>query len=428
MRPACILALKQAGTEQKYMSDSSKIRAAMTALETAINATEIAYSDESRTAPWATRAASEIEPAKWTRLIEEALDKPAQLDGLRVQFDEGTLTFISALLTYNNSRQRVFDCYTPLCDGITAINEIIESPESKSLSSHLVLAMKALSLRGIQTHRTPRAESSVNMRDDLSDRTRSYSILVNVFGVLAAQLKIVRVQCPKPSYTQDLVVPGRHIKPYLSSDVDLRAVRRVPFVDCVNSKHPCNVKLADAHDAVEKAVSNAYDMAKKMKADHNGQVNERQHAGRMVDMLHGAPQGCGGNIADQVQAQNKRRLAYETARLQLLMAIDELQARYEELIVALVEAGAETDVLLKEMQGEQHVTCDRQDTVRIAMNNCLAADLYLRRVGRDIADLKNNQAKDLSLGNGAAAVAASYDEWAPCYRSFKSLSTDGAKE
>jgi hypothetical protein len=413
------------------MPDSSKIHAAMTALEAAIKATEISYHGEAQTAPWATRAAAEIEPAKWTRLIESSLDKPDQLDGLRVQFDENTLTFISALLANNNARQRVFDCYTPLCGGIRAITEIIESPEAKSLPGHLLLAMKALVLRGIQTHRTPRAESSVNMRDDLSDRTRTYGILVNVFAVLAAELKNVqgRIQHGKPSYTQDLVVPGRPIKPFLSADVDLRAVRRVPFVDCMNSKHPCNVKLAHAQDAVEKAVSNAYDLAKKMKADHNGQVNERQHAGRMVDMLHGAPQGCGsnGNIAEQVQAQNKRRVVYETARVQLLMAIDELQARYEELIVALVEAGAKTDALLQEMQAERHVTCDRQDTVRIAMNNCLAADFYLRRVGRDLADLKNNQAKDLSLGNGAAAVAASYDEWAPSYRPFK-LSTDAAKE
>ncbi len=136
----------------------------------------------------------------------------------------------------------------------------------------------------------------------------------------------------------------------------------------------------------------------------------------MLDLLHGAPQGCGGNIESQVTAQNKRRLEYETVRLQVSMAMDDLQAAYDKLICTLVAAGAETATLLAETQADNCTTIDRKDAVRTAMNNCLAADCYLRKVGRDIADLKANQTRDLTLGNGAAALAASYEEMAKQYR------------
>ena len=77
---------------------------------------------------------------------------------------------------------------------------------------------------------------------------------------------------------------------------------------------------------------------------------------------------------------------------------------------------------------DRHITVDRELTIRIAMNNCLAADAYLRRVGREIAELNGKDARDLSLGNGGAALTADYDEVAKQYRPFKRAETGAVTE
>lgn len=396
------------------MKDVSEILAAMTALETAIASIETRNQLVAQKAPWATRAAAEIEPTRWTREIEAALDKPEVLKALRISYDESALTFVTALLTYEHLRRQYMDAISPLCDGIKELIKVLDDPDSNKLPKHLKPAIQALVLRGIAAHRAPRTEIEVRAIDALSDRSREYGILMSSFGVLAEALRKVRVEHPR--YTTDLVIVGCDVKPHLNRDVDLRNVYMVPFVDCVNSEHPHSIALVEAHDALEAALKKVRELVKKLKGDQNGSVNERQHASRMLDLLHGAPQGCGGNIESQVAAQNQRRLAYETVRLQVLMALDELQTAHDNLVVALVAAGAETASLLAETQADDRTTIDRKDAVRTAMNNCLAADLYLRRVGREMADLKTNQTRDLTLGNGAAALTASYEDAAKQYR------------
>lgn len=419
------------------MKEVSEILAAMTALETAITVIEARNQVAVQKASWPTRAAAEVEPTKWTREIEAAIGKPEALEALRIQYDEAALTFVTAMLGYDHARRDYMDAISPLCDGIKLLVKVLDDPESNKLPRHLKPAIQALVLRGIAAHRAPRAECDVRSMDELGDRSRIYRILVSAFGVLAGALEKVTVHQPPrytmaisadvrpaepqkvahPTYTTDLVVVGRDVKPFLNRDVDLRNVYMVPFVDCVNSQHPHSIALVEAHDAVDAALKNVNALVKKLRGDQNGSVNERQHASRMLDLMHGAPQGCGGgNIESQVTAQNKRRLDYETVRLQVVMALDELQAAYETLIFALVAAGAETATLLAETQTDERTTVDRKDAVRTAMNNCLAADLYLRRVGREIAELKANQTRDLTLGNGAAALAASYEEMAKQYR------------
>ncbi len=408
------------------------IPAAMTALETAIAATEAAQKESQQTAPWASRTAQEIEPTKWTRDIEAALSKPDELNSLRVRFDEKTLTFVSAWLTHSIARSRVFDCFTPLCDGIRDV--IAFHDETSGLDPRLKSAMQSLVLRGSEVHRRPHADDGQDGYRGIG--ARAYTILVEAFSKLAVDLQKIHVltseerrQGYRPvRYTIDLVVNGRAHQSFLNPDVDLRGVFKVAFVDCVNSQHPHGVKLVEAIIAVEEAVNAARSAVKKLKADQNGSINEKQHAGRMLDLLHGAPQGCGGNISDQVKAQNQRRRAYESARLELLMVTAALQARYDELVECLVLAGAETAAFLQEVQAERHITVDRELTIRIAMNNCLAADLYLRRVGREIAELNGNEARDLSLGNGAAALAADYEEVAKQYRPFKRAEAPAASE
>lgn len=396
------------------MKELNEILASMAALETAIAAIEQRDQLVHQKAPWAERAAAEIEPTRWTCRIEAAFDKPAELNSLRVQYDELVLAFVSALLSYEHDRRQYMDAISPLCDGIKELVKVLDDPASSSLPRHLKPAIQALVLRAISAHRAPRAESEVRSMDSLSRRSREYGILVSAFTALADNLGKLNVQYPR--YSTDLVIVGRDFKPVLSSGVDLRSVWFVPFVDCVNSQHPHNVALTAQHSAVEAALGKVRDLIKTLKSGPNGTINERQHASRMLDWLHGAPQGCGGSMEHQVSAQQKRRLQYETVRLQVVMALDDLQVAYDSLIVTLAQAGAETATLLAETQADDRTTIDRLEAVRVAMNNCLAADLYLRRVGREIAELKGTQARDLSLGNGATALAAAYDEAAQSYR------------
>lgn len=396
------------------MKDNGEILAAMNALEALI----VTFYQHNRRASQKSGLANTtylaIEPTKWTRKIEAALDKPEQLSALRIQYDESVLTFVSSILQYEHERRQYMDTISPMCDGIKALVKLLDSPQVGALSKHLVPAIMSLVLRAAAAHRAPRAECEVRVMDALSDRSREYGVLVSSFAVLSAEL--TRVNVHNSEYTTEHVTTGPDVPPRLHRKVDLRHVYVVPFVDCVNSQHPHSVSLVETYTAVEAVLGKVRDLVTRLRGGLNGSVNERQHASRMLDLLHGAPQGCGGNIDSQVQAQNQRRLDYEMLRIQVEAAMDELKVSYRRLILTLVEAARETATLLAETQADSRTTVDRKDAVRTAMNNCLAVDAYLRRLGRELSEFQNGQTRDLTLGNGGAALAASYEEVAKQYR------------
>jgi hypothetical protein len=397
------------------MQNLLEVKAAMAALETAIVATTKARQLEAEKAPWAIRSASDIEPTKWTREIESNLDNPDALEALRVQFDEASITFATAYLAYSSARGLSSDTMSPLCDRIRDIIEILDGPTK--LPRFYKQALQALVLRAVETHRAARVEVNLDWQV-LDIRSRTYQAMVSAFNVLATDLVTVKARY-QSHYKTDLVIEGWKVKPMLNRDVDLRNAYVVPFVDCVNSTHPHNVALVEAHSKLVQAVEVARACEKTLRSDQNGKVNERQHAGRMLDVLHGAPQCCGGNIVDQVKAQNERRVAYETVRLQFLLALDEMRSLQCALVDALVAAGEETATLLAEVSADDRSTIDRIEAVRVAINNCLAVDVYLRRVGREWESQTLNQSRDLTNGNGVAAIAAAYADASKNYRRIK---------
>jgi hypothetical protein len=89
------------------------------------------------------------------------------------------------------------------------------------------------------------------------------------------------------------------------------------------------------------------------------------------------------------------------------------------LVDALVAAGEETATLLAEVSADDRSTIDRIEAVRVAINNCLAVDVYLRRVGREWESQTLNQSRDLTNGNGVAAIAAAYADASKNYRRIK---------
>ncbi|CAN5538302.1 hypothetical protein BH10CYA1_BH10CYA1_18200 [soil metagenome] len=398
------------------MPEANEVFAVMTALKAAIAATEEAYSEQDKRTPVVNGAFYAIDPTRWTQRIESAIERPDQLTRIRTEFDELTLTFISAMLAYRNANRQVLDTYTALNEGIRAIVKVIDAPESFRRTRPLKAAMQALAVRAITTHRSQRAEVNINVADALGDYSRGYNILVAAFNTLATNLvKLVNHQTPHYM----ALSRTRKLRPYLTNDIGFRAVYRVPFTDCVGSTHPYNVRLVEAHIAIEQSLTNFRKLTAKLRGEQAGQVNELQHSWQMLELLHGAPEGYGGNLETRVRAQNKRRVLYEITRMQILLAFDELQARYEELLTALVDAGAETATLLAQTQAEGTVANDRKNTVRIAMNNCLAADSCLRRIVRDITEYTKFQANDSTFGNGIQALDAAYEESAKRYRSSR---------
>lgn len=402
---------------------NQRVKDVMTALETAIAQTTSAHVEEDRICPWATRTLEAIDPTRWTRDIEKAIGSLDEMESLRVCFDEKALSFVSAQLQFEHAAHLVFDAYGPLSDAIRDAVVLLDEKTAVPSGSDRLL-IQSLALRASAVHRKERARGP-RMNDCLDDRSRAYSILVTVFKAFAGE---VQRNARGARYTTDLVVPGKKYQRHLSDFVDLRQMSFSPFKDCVNSTHPANVRLEAAFKAAEEARTRARDQVKTLRDKQNGQVNERQHADRMISLLHGQVM-CTGNIEQQVESQNDRRLAYESMRQQALAAIAELEECYAALVSALVEATAEADAFYEsDIVNQQIVTIDKKDTIRIAMNNCLAADSYLRQLGREIEEFKNRDARDLSLGNGRLALDAAYDEIASRYRPFKSSLVEPAKE
>src|SRR4051794_5118345 len=108
------------------MPEKSEIIVLMTALEAAITATELAYAEQDKRAPAVNAAFYSIDPTRWTHRIETALDRPDQLARVRSEYDELTITFISAMLAYRNANQQVGESYTALNEGIRAIVMMID--------------------------------------------------------------------------------------------------------------------------------------------------------------------------------------------------------------------------------------------------------------------------------------------------------------
>lgn len=386
------------------------------------------------TSKWAGQTVDSVDPARWTKKIEAALGKPEELEALRVTYDEKALTAMSTWLSEQRIWRNICDGNAAICDAIRDVLAAYDAISPGSADQWIKPIMQSRCVEAVELHRTEVGRNHVDDRGSLF--TRAYDILVAAFTNLEKELSPRGMQSSYGAYTTDLVVQGSKYEKFLNRDVDLRHVYMVEFVDCVNSKHPASQKLAELMISLEPLVEaarlaesrlkggqNPYD--KNCSKINNGTINERQHANRLLDALHGQPSCI--PTEKQVEEQDERRRLYEGVRQEVLIAHKALRAHYEELVKTLHASVAETQQLLGEIQGDRCTTVDRWETVRICMNNCLAVDLRLRSLGRELQNLLNVYSKDLSQGAGLQTIAERFAEVEARYRPFKPLTTPTEK-
>lgn len=426
MRLACIPALnpKQAKVQTKMRKKEDHLAApcgafadlhpALSVIETLIGEQNESVAETGRLAEQLARANSEIDPTAWTSKIEAARDNAEELAKLRVQYDEKAITFMSIYLDWHVVRSRMYDGRSKLSDAICELIIAHDEIPDRGDQAHIKPIMKARAVLAMEAHRSePKAE-----RANIDFAPVNFDSLVkmaNEYVVAAFNRLIDYLPDAKRggrTYTTDCVVHGRTYLSHLNDNVDLRAVRCVPFKDCVNSKHPASEKLArmlaEARDRLNKLRS----VNSQLRGDQNGSVNERQHAHRLIQFLHRdnatEPQ-CGGNLDAQVESQNARRFDYECHR-QLLQIEYEAFERFVEELLETLEASVQEGVeLLADIEGDSRATIDKLETVKIIMINCLAADLSLRFYSAQLQEIYKSFRNDLSRGAGARGVESRFE-------------------
>jgi len=405
----------------------TNIHPALTALETAMAKLVTAQEQMRGFDNWLERTNSSVDTTNWTKKMEKALGKPEEQEAVRVTYDETALGAMSTWLSHQSHRRHLIACEQEVLAALREVIAAYDAIDSKSPNNWLKPILQTRCIEAVELRDASRHEPAVD--DHGATFKRVFNILVTTFTAFAADLTKYG---PRRSYTTDLVVPGHKYESFLDKSVDLRNVRMVEFVDCVNSKHPASQRLSDLFSQLQplidaarlaesrlKGGQNPYD--KNCSKINNGTINERQHANRLMDALHGQPYGCGPST-DQVEEQNQRRRLYEGVRQEVLIAKSQLQALYEELCEALHAAVVETQQFLTEVLNDYRSTIDRLDTVRICLNNCLAIDSRLRSLGRELKNLDSVYGKDFSRGAGREATSEKFAEIERIYRLSPRLS------
>jgi len=406
------------------------IHPTLTALETAMVKLIAAQEQFKHSDKWIGYASEDVDPVRWSRKIEAARGKPEALEALRIEYDESAISAMSYWLSHQSPRRQLFYCDQEVLGTIRDVIAVIEAIGSRSKDSWLKLIMQTRCVEAAQLRDRERGDSRVDVHSPIFNRV--HNILVTTFTAFAAELT---KSAPSRSYTTDLIVPGRKYKSYLDKSADLRNVQLVDFVDCLNSKHPANQTLAHLMEQLKPLAEAARLAESRLKGSlhpsdknfskiNNGTINERQHANRLLDALYGQPPG-GTPSATQLDEQNERRRLYEGVRQEVWLARRQLQAVYEEICKALPAAVVETQQFLVEVQADSRMTADRWETLRICLNNCLATDLRLRSLGRELKNLEAVYGNDYSQGTGGEAISSKFAEVERIYRHAVKCSAPG---
>lgn len=398
----------------------------LAALESAIGEQIKAIATGSSNASWAQRALQAANPTSWSSRIEAARNNPEELAKLRVLYDEAALSALGAYLnwqaplSYSPRKVGVISILDAIANAIIAHDDIEKRCEHEWLKPIFKARIKmAATLHCSSTGEVP----DVRMNDAFIGRLQK--IQVESFKAFLLTLKAM----PAGWYPTEPAVSRREIQPFSNSDVDLRSLPVVHFVDCFNSTHPASESLAGLLEQCDQSMRAGWENHKLLKGDQNGRVNERQHAGRLLDFLHseGTPHAayhCGGTLDQQVKAQDERRYEYETYCHLLLASVHKFRKLIEQTIETLKASAKEGEDLLAEMEAEKHNSIDRTLTLAIIINNCLCADVSLRRWMRESAAFQKALDNDLSRGAGRRVLEAAFQEVHNTYKHSVSTRRD----
>jgi hypothetical protein len=358
-----------------------------------------------------------VDPTAWTAKIEAARGNPEELRQIRLDYDEEALYCMStwlhcqitrrtAMISHNKIGNAILDALIFHDDERTKVGY-----HSDSLTSHICDLIGARLLLASALRLKERSEYSALV---LAEHALQHMQPIQIAAFKSFVTVLPTNQCRRGWYTEDLVVsPTGLMNTGRPEGTDCRKVWAVEFVDCVNSKHPASAKLAELLAQTSAVFHDLKEAEAILKHEQNGSVNERQHANRLLEFLHSEDKrgaASGGNVDQQVGAQSKRRLEYETFRRLFGLRVKLCETHVESIVAALVEATAETAQLLAELEARKDETYDRFLTLQIMMNNCLAADVSLRQLIRRLGLQKNEGLIDLSKGAGALALKTAINE------------------
>lgn len=377
-----------------------------------------------RRADWAARTCDQIKQTAWTARIEKALDDDVVLARLRGEYDESSISAMSALLSEFHAFRQVMNARTAIS---AAIQDAIDAHDTVTghYDGWLKALLEAAVIAAAEEHHT-----NTDRRRTPGPRDGEIGDLEQYMYRAFKQLQQSKFRCG--SYPDTQAVVGRDFVPHLNPDVELRQVFAVEFEDCVNSTHPHNAALWQRLCELEEALKEARDIQRSFSRSEKGSVNERQHAARMIAFLHDDSADRSIRAKSLVDAQSERRWRYELQRAELLAAIKKLTAARtavaEALQPALDEATELVELTRQRSSGEVIITVDKYDTARIMMNNALAADVRLRAVGRELKELYAVHRDDVADRAGETALHAKYEKVSRSYAPYSSLSGTGSND
>jgi hypothetical protein len=361
-----------------------------------------------RTKDWLTRNAEELVPTKWTKSIEAAVGKDDELESLRVQHSEKSLTLANVVLTEAIAREVVWERHRALSATLEQL--VAEHDKLKDSRKPIVRMLQSAVVTIDQA-----------MRDaDLTLADAARGLDTRGFKAMRDAAKVVAEVAKRGHYhVTDLVVPGRKYLAYLNQSVDLRNCYPVAIREKAD-RWTKAAALYNALLALENSLKQVRDASSDLRSDANGSVNESQHASRLVSQLYG--EGCGGLNEKVIDEQNARRIAYNARLARFAVLVEQFAELRIAATKALAEAVAEAETNgslddTPRMATTQSVIDDE----RRAVNNIVAADVMLRRFARELKEHEQTAREDYSRGNGAVATNDAFERIAQ----FKRPKKDG---
>lgn len=334
-------------------------------------------------------------PGHLVHKLEAAVNNPASLDELRLRDEESALTYVTALFAYLHACEEHRTVIDRLRQMTVELTEIVDGCAATVMPESLKVLIQGLALSGLKEkrHYENRYRPTAGYKSEWA-----HGIFESAFGKLADDL--TRITTQHPTYTIEPVSSCAEAIPGFDRNTELRRIFFVPLQEHL-SDQPSSTALLSAYAAVESARKKV----RKQVDDLAKSPGEPYHAYQMQIVLHGDRQNREERLSQLVQKQNDARIASESQRLHALINLEPLLAAHKQLIIALVNAASETAQLWK----THNVSDLRRSSIRLAMNNCLAADVFLRETGRELAEFRR-KLQDNSSGTNAAAIAHAYQE------------------
>lgn len=411
---------------------------ALQALERMMEEALALDADITRRAEGVTRSRQQTEASAWTTRIEANLDNPDGLEFLRVERREALILSESLLFGFYSMGDRLGNVQRDLFEAIKLVVEQAASEERHSADAWLrpILVNAALRAEEIRRRRPMFVEGSIPNRVDADRDSASLAALKGAFAEVAEFVKSLRTysfgnQDLRSSLQQLYPLEGAVTPAAIGKDFkrdEMRACPAQPFLDTVNDKHPALQKLSDLLSALDIAVRKAREAANALRSGEKGKVNERQYANRLLNVLDGTPGTCGyagpKAMKDEQERQKRARVMFESQRIVVYSELVAAEALRREVLATLREAVVECEELERQIGADRCATTDKLFTRRLALINCIAADVQLRQAGRSLVEVAKEYENDVTSGKGATQMATEFAELKRYYDSFKRLGGD----